>query len=222
MAEDFLTFQKFNDMGLAEAVSKTLGRSGIEFRLENNQKFFDPSFANNDVQADISLKIRAEDFPKADQALAEYYRQQLDTVEADYYLFEFTDRELLEIVSKPDEWGHFDYQLAQKILKERGIEISPEAASRLKEKRVEELAKPEPVHSSWIYIGYIATLFGGAFGIIIGAILAYFKKTLPDGRRVYVYPEVERKHGKWILGLSIISTVIWIVLGKPLMFLWYI
>lgn len=43
----YLTFQKFNDPGLALQIAELLKQNGINCLLEDNQKFFDPSFANN-------------------------------------------------------------------------------------------------------------------------------------------------------------------------------
>jgi hypothetical protein len=61
-----------------------------------------------------------KDFAVAQRELEKYYRAQIAHAEDDYYLFEFSDAELNEILSKPDEWGDFDYQLAQQLLRERG------------------------------------------------------------------------------------------------------
>jgi hypothetical protein len=35
----------------------------------------------------------------------------------------------MEIFSRPDEWGTFDYQLAQQLLMERGFEVTPKNTS---------------------------------------------------------------------------------------------
>ena len=212
MTNTFLTFQKFNDIELAKEIAERLTQSDIECSLEDNTKFFDPSFANNTIEPDISIKVKPEDFTKAHKALENYYQKDLDNVDKDYYLLEFTDEELIEIISKPDEWGHFDYQLAQKILKDRGKEITPEVAELLKKHRINELAKPETSHKYWIYIGYLSAILGGLFGIIIGWSLAYLKKTLPDGKRVYAYREEERNHGTRMLLLSCVSLVFWVIL----------
>ncbi len=136
----------------------------------------------------------------------------MDGVDKDYYLFEFTDEELMEIVSKPDEWGHFDYQLAQKFLRESGKEIKPEVAALLKAQRLNELAKSETVHKYWIYLGYVSALLGGLIGIFIGWTLAYYKKTLPDGQRVFAYREDVRNHGARILLIASISLVAWVLI----------
>ena len=73
--------------------------------------------------------MAAADFPRAHLALKAYYQAQLSTMDPDYYLFSFTDTELLEIVTHPDEWGHLDYALAKKLLADRGKPLSPAACS---------------------------------------------------------------------------------------------
>lgn len=116
MIESFLTFKKFNDIELAKEIANRLTQNNIEFLLEDNQKQFDITFANNTFDPNISIKIKSKDFIKANEALGKYYKSRLDSVDNDYYLFEFTDDELFEIISKPDEWGPFDYQLSKKSL----------------------------------------------------------------------------------------------------------
>lgn len=210
MTDTFLTFQKFNDIELAKEMAERLKQNGIECSLEDNRRLFDPSFVNHTVEPDISIKLRAEDFSKAHKALEDYYKRTLENVEQDYYLFDFTDEELIEIVSKPDEWGHFDYMLSQKILRDRGKEIQPEVAELLKTQRKKDLAQPDSSHIYWIYAGYFSAIFGGLLGIIIGWTLAYFKKTLPDGQRIYAYREKDRNHGTRILLISCISLIVWV------------
>ena len=129
---------------------------------------------------------------------------QIDSVDKDYYLFNFTDLELMEVITKRDEWGHLDFILAQKILKERGKEIKPEVVELLKKQRLEELAKPEENQKAWIYAGYITAVLGGFLGIFIGWHLSTYKKTLPNGDRVYGHSQSDRKHGNRILIIGVI------------------
>lgn len=213
MNESFLTFKKFKDLELAKEISNQLKQNNIEFLLEDNPKFFDPTFANNTFDPYILIKIKPEDFTKANAALEEYYKMSLSHVESDYYLFEFTDNELFEIISKPDEWGPFDYQLSKKILGDRGKEVKPEEAKFLKEKRLIELAKPETSPKFWIYFGYFSAIVGGFFGIIIGSSLIYLKKTLPTGKRIYTYGDKERAHGRRILFISCIALIVYLTLA---------
>ena len=137
---------------------------------------------------------------------------ELDNVDKTHYLFEFTNDELFDILSKPDEWNALDYQLAKKILNDRGREVNDEIIESLKEQRIAELAKPDESNRVWIFFGYLSALLGGLFGIIAGWHLFTYKKTLPDGQRVYEYSEKDRRHGRRIFYLGIIILYISVVI----------
>jgi hypothetical protein len=132
-------------------------------------------------------------------------------------LFSFTNKELFEIISKQDEWGDLDYQLAQKILRDRGEEISLDEIQALKSRRIKVLSKPEQSQTQLVLIGYAINsisclslflnlkfrfiwIMGAA---ILGAIISQTKKTLPTGELVFSFNEQDRKHGKIITTLSI-------------------
>jgi hypothetical protein len=77
--------------------------------------------------------------------------------------------------------------------------------------------------STWVIAGYIFSLLGGVFGMIIGSILISAKTNLPDGSTRYVFNEKSRKHGKIILYvgssiliLSILFFMNWFFLEKVL------
>lgn len=211
MTENYLTFKKYNDVGIATEIGEYLKANEIEYTIEDNKQFFDATFANNSFNPEISLKLKPEDFNKAQKVLDSYYQQSTTSVDKDYHLFEFSDQELVEIISKPDEWGEFDYQLAQKILSDRGKEIKPEIVALLTEQRTKELAKPLTSSKYLIYRGYFSALFGGFFAILFGYDLAYSKKIMRDGQQVFTYREEERKHGERIFLIGILSTIVWII-----------
>ncbi|HSC37948.1 MAG TPA: hypothetical protein VLD19_08765 [Chitinophagaceae bacterium] len=207
MPERFITYRKFSDTGLAIAIAIRLEEGEVAYQLEDNSRLFDPNFANNQLDSDISIKLRPVDFVKADEVLADFYKRSLDSIDSDYYLLAFTDAELMEVVARPDEWGPFDYQLAMKLLKERGQEVKPEEAERLKQQRMKELEVPERAHRNLIITGYICILLLVIVGIAIGSGLVFYKKTLPDGRRIFAFSEKDRGHGYIILTLSIVFFV---------------
>jgi hypothetical protein len=137
--------------------------------------------------------------------------ENIDGVEQDYYLFSFTDEELMEVVTKADEWSAFDVVLAKKILADRGKPISDDIIEKIEEQRIEELKTPEPPQTFWVTIGYVIAFTGivlpffiCVIGLFIGWYLSSFKKTLPDGERVFGYTEKDRRNGKRIFYLSII------------------
>jgi hypothetical protein len=205
MSDTLLTFQKFNDPQIAAAIADQLQAQGIPNEVVNEAPSFDVSFANNHFEPTIQLKLAPADFTKARAALQAYYRSKLKNLDADYYLFSFTNAELLEIIKTPDEWGDLDYALAKELLAERGQPVTAEQEAAFHRERLTVLARPEQTHPLQIFIGYLCALLFGVFGFIIGYIFVFQKKTLPNGDRVYLYPPGERRHGKYILILSAIS-----------------
>jgi hypothetical protein len=216
MPDEFLTFQKFTESGIASEIAELLKANNIDYQVLDTNKIFDPSFANNSFDPDIILKIKPADFIKANAVLDDYYKPLVNNIDKDYYLFEFTDEELLDIISMSDQWGHFDYQLAQKILKDRGKEVNPERTNQLREQRTKDLSKPEAAHWRLVYLGYffavvsIYSVFSVLPAYILGWLLAFFKKTLPDGTRVFVYRKEERNHGKIMLLMAAIVLIVWL------------
>ncbi len=196
--EEFLTFKKFNDPILAEDFGKILKQNGFDFEI-NDDTNFDPSFANNFISKQFTIKLKPSDFEAVHELLLVSAKEEINLVDKDYYLYAFTDKELIEIVTKPEEWNEFDYLLAQKLLKERGKEINPEVVEVLRKQRQEDLSKPETAQKTWIIFGYIAAISGGLIGIFIGWAMANGNKTLPDGTKVYTYTANERKHGRIIV-----------------------
>jgi hypothetical protein len=212
MAEQFLTFRRFHEEETAIDLIQKLNELNIEFEVEDNEGSFDSSFAKKAANRDISIKLKPADFDIAQKELENYYRFLTRQVDTNYYLFEFTNKELKEVLEKPYKWSDFDYQLARKILKDRGKEMSAELMDNLQKKRNDELVTPESYRKGWINFGYFSAIAGGLFGIIIGWHLCYSKKTLPDGRRAHSYSEWERKHGKQILLLGGIFFPIWLMI----------
>jgi hypothetical protein len=207
--EEYLTYQKFNDEGLANELAEKLRFNNFDFIMEDTAPF-DVTFSNNELNKEYRIKLKPKDFEKANKLLQTIALKELENVDKDYYLFEFTDEELMEIITKSDEWSNYDYVLALKILKERGKEVKPEQENNLKKERLEELAKPEVSKNSLIIFGFVLSLLGGVISIIIGWHLLYFKKTLPNGDRVYCYSGKDRKHGLHIIMLGVLCFTIWI------------
>ena len=215
MNPDFITYQKFNDPALAEELAEQLEQHQIEYTIEEESTGFDPSLVMSNEAKYYAVKIKSDDFETVNELLKENEEVNTDEIDKDYYLFSFTDDELMEVVTKADEWSAFDVVLARKLLTERGKEVSDQKIAAIHEQRIEELKQPEASQLSWIIIGYLIALSGvilpffvSAIGIFIGWHLSSYKKTLPDGERIYGYSETDRMHGKRIFYLGIIVFVL--------------
>ena len=216
MDDTLLTFQKFNDPGLAVTICEQLRAQGIACEVVKEAPMFDISYAFNDFESTTHLKMAPADFNRAHAILEAYYGEQLSHMDPDYYLFSFTDAELREIIRRPDEWGHLDYALAKQLLADRGKPISSEQEVNYKKERLKVLARPEASHPYMTFFGYFFAISGSFLGFILGSIFAYSKKALPNGDRAFIYSPAERRHGKRILILSFIFLPFWLwVLVTP-------
>ncbi|MEO8405929.1 MAG: hypothetical protein ABI480_15085 [Chitinophagaceae bacterium] len=213
MTSQFETFLNFNDIESANIVTEKLKENGIEHIIDRSKPLLDTSIVGSSFDQNFHVKLRRMDFQKGHKALEEYYKTQVDNVSNDYYLMSFSDDELKDIIAKPDEWGHFNYQLAQKLLKDKGIEVSERTLNELKEKRINKLAQPEKASRFLLILGYGFIPFGAIIGFLIGRHLFYSKKTLPDGKVVFSYFESDRRHGHRIMiicGVFILLAIVFL------------
>ena len=215
---EFITYEKFATIPELKEFVDLLKANNIPYELEDDVEIFDVSFANNKHNRDYRIKLYPEDFETVTELRNTIAASELEQIDPTYYHFGFTDEELIDLISKQDEWSPFDFQLAQKILKDRGREISSQKMGELKETRIKELATVEKHDIGGIAAGYIFTILGGLIsfiiggyliklliliGLIIGGYIVSNKKTLPNGKRVYTYTESDRRHGKIILFIGI-------------------
>jgi hypothetical protein len=207
MEPEFITYQKFNDAALANGLAELLDEHNIQYYIQEETSGFDPSLVMSNAPVDYAVKIKSEDFQSVNELQKENEGKNIEGIEKDYYLFSFTEEELMEVLTKADQWSTFDVVLARKILTERGKNISDADLAAIDEKRIEELKEPETGQSTWIILGYILAVMGGVLGLFIGWHLKTHKKTLPDGEKVYAYTRQDRRHGKVIFYLAIAGTI---------------
>jgi hypothetical protein len=211
MTEDkFITFHKFNSLEDAQELISTLKKSSVKVQIEDASPPVDITFSGNTLQNEIRIKVKQSDFGMANQILEKQAEQLVDKFPEDYYLYDFTDNELIEIIEKSDEWSKEDFMLSQKILKDRGHEISKEEIEEIKQKRIEDVRKPEKGHVGWLIFGFISAILGGLLGIFIGWFHWNFKKTDTTGQRVYAYDQQTRKIGQIIFWIGLVSMIYWI------------
>ena len=214
MEPEFITYQKFNDPALAEELAEKLDHHDIAYFVDESSFRFDPSLVMSNATTEYAVKIKSEDFEKVNQLLIADESKNVNDVDKDYYLFTFTDDELMDVITKADEWSAFDVVLARKLLAERGKNVSDKEIETINEQRIEELKQPDTPQTFWIVIGYMVSILGGVLGIFIGWHLYSYKKTLPDGERVYGYTERDRWHGRIIFYLSIVVFAVAIIVYK--------
>ena len=203
MNDSFTSFRKFPEVSQAKKLQKLLDKNNIKSLLIDNSPRLGSAFGG-EMQKEYEVQLRQSDFEKATILLEHLVEEETNQLPEDYYLLEFTDEELFDVVVKKDEWNEFDYLLARKLLTKRGKPVDEELIKSINKKRIEDLTKPEKSQGAWIIAGYCFAFLGGFLGGIIGYVLWTSQKTLPNGNKVYSYSESDRKQGKRILILSVI------------------
>ena len=69
---------------------------------------------------------------------------------------------------------------------------------------------PDRLSGGWIVFGYLLGLWP-IIGLINGLVLLNSRKTLPDGHTVKMYDKKTRQHGKVIIAISLVSTLLFVV-----------
>lgn len=208
MNSDFVSYRKFTNVDAAKEVMELLTENDIECHLQDNTHAYVKIVGYNQIDIGISLNIQGSNFEKADKILETYYDKDIDQTDKSYYLFDFSDDELKEIVENPYDWGQFDQQLAKKILKEKGIDYSDTYIQNIKNEKTIELSQVKKVPVIKLIAGYIFSILLPPIGLLIAVTIIYNRNLLPNGERFYVHPASDRMQGKIMAVISILLSII--------------
>lgn len=205
---EFVTYRKYKSIFDTAPLVEILSAAGIEFEIENASPSVDITFSANPSQDEFRVKIAPANFERADTLLQANAEEIMKQIDSDYYLFSFSDSELVEILEKPDEWSNEDYFFARKILQDRKIAFSDEHLEQMKKNRLEFLRRPSKEPKGLIIAGWFFAFAGGLFGLIVGWYLKEFRRTLFNGERIWEYDEQTRKKGVRILKTGLFVHVV--------------
>jgi hypothetical protein len=207
MEAEFIKYRDFFEQETADGFIQLLVENGIAYEVEEFRDVLSPIYQERMMSRGTTVKLRQADFKKVDDLLSGLAKENLSEVDETHYLYEFSNDELLDVLSKPDEWNEFDYELSKKILDSRGVVVSDSMLSDLKNKRLKELSEPEPRQVWLVRLGYLLAIIGGLLGILIGLYLVTYKKVLPNGDRIYGYSRQDRAHGKLIFVIGVVVAI---------------
>ncbi|MFT7611552.1 MAG: hypothetical protein ACI9J3_000497 [Parvicellaceae bacterium] len=209
--KEFLKFKTVRDQIEADDYATLFEQADIPVLQTNNVSNLDQSFSGHSLNDSYFILIRLGDFEKARKILVDEADKIITELDQDYYLFDFSDKELTNILKKPDEWGEIDQRLAAQLLHKRGVIFKPEEIKSFETDRIETLKKPEDESSKLIVFGYILAILGpvifvysGFLSIFLGSLIMKMKRTLPNGEKVYAFSAKDRKHGLYILTIGAI------------------
>ena len=205
MTNELTALKRFYAYEHALVVSELLREEGIVTDIRDSRTPVDFTMVDGGPPVAYDVLIPAKDLPRAQKILEKQAEVLVTGDNQDHYLHQFSNPELVEILTKPHEWSEYDVALAKKILEDRGEEVNMEEISRRKKEELHELAKPEKLSTVWIGIGYLLSLLGGLLGMISGLLFWTMKKRMPNGKKVYAYDKNSRTHGMLMFFLSLIS-----------------
>ena len=203
-------YKRSNDPAAAEEMAELLRKEGLDATVVSNAPIADQLFIGAAAE-DHHVLLPEEQFERADQVVQREAAASAAHADRDHYLYTFTDKELYDLLLRPDEWSAFDHELAKRILAERGTVVPDQLVNSLREKRVEDLRATEPDQTVFIAVGYLFALTGGLFGVAIAWFINTAKKTLPTGERVYMYNTRDRSRASWLFYIAMGSFLAWTV-----------
>jgi len=209
---EIATFRTYPDIVQAKEVAEILRNNNIKVNITKLSRQVDSIFIGDDINDQFVLKINNTDFSKAVNVLRSQIEIDIEDVDKNHYLFNFTDAELYEILSESEEWGDYDFVLAKKILVSRGKNVDEKMMEAIEKERLEKLSEPKKNQEIWVFAGYLFAFSGGLIGVIMGWLMVNQSKTLPNGEKIHVFNPNSRKHGKNILIIGIIVFIISLLL----------
>ncbi|MCT4637367.1 MAG: hypothetical protein N4A72_06630 [Bacteroidales bacterium] len=209
---ELVTYQKYRTVEEAAEMVHLLKDNDIDYYIENIAPSIDITFSGGtELEHKIAIKLYQNDFDRVDKLMCNIAANNIDLVEEDHYLFEFTDNELFDMFKRYDEWNKTDLVLARKILKEHGKDITDQQVEELKKNRIKELKVPDKGSAFWLTVGFILAFLGGFFGMLIGYYHFWLKKILPNGDKVLVYNKRTQTSGMIMFCIGTISFTLWIM-----------
>lgn len=201
MKNTFEFYRDYHNIEEAKAFIDLLDANGIEHSLETSDTVIDTAIIGHGFIPKAILKIKNEDFQKVNALLTAQINEEEDYSE--HYLSQLNDDELKEIFSKPEEWTVEDTAIARLILKKRGIEVSNEEISNLREEKLAITRKGKKPNLGMVLF-YAACILFGLFihllfyigGMGMAFYFAYGRSTDIDGQKHYTYETQTRKYGK--------------------------
>lgn len=208
--KEYRKFKTYKNRALALGIVELLEQNDIKAQLKEVSSNLSATFGGGQSTLEYEVKLINTDFERAQQILDQNVENQLEQVDKDHYLFQFTTEELYDVLFKSDEWNELDVSLAKKILQDRGESVTEETLQLLREERVEELTKPDKGSLGWIVTGYISSVLGGLLGILLGWYIWKSTKVLPNGEKVPSFSHKDQKHGMNMFLIGVLSLIIYL------------
>lgn len=202
---DFITLREFHDQSSLDEITVLLQGHGIACKTEDTRPRFDVTFAYNDTTRIYRLLVPKEAFDTAKKLLEEQDTKTMEQLPSEYYLFSFTNDELLEILIFEERWNPFDVRLARHLLLERGMSADEAQIKRQREAILHRSTESSSGNGYQLVIaGYVLLVLGLIGGLFIALYLLTARQRNGNAKKRYLFPPSVRMHGKIMLAITLI------------------
>lgn len=201
--ENPFTIKTFNNEEDYFEFLTLLKSNSINFETEVLNTTIDSVFMRP-IDKVFKVNIATKEISKVEEILNNEALEAIENVDKTHYLFDFSSKELREILENQDDWSPFDYQLAKKILLERDEYLDENYLNTIELERIEKQYQQEKTPTDLILAGFIFCLLGGVIGIAIGLYILTSKKILRNGDKIFAFAINDRKKAVWMIGIGIL------------------
>jgi hypothetical protein len=137
----FIEFQKFPDMQDASELLTLLKNNNIPYQIDDSGQRF--SLVSNPLDNFVVVKIQEENIQKTNELLSIKEDKDFEKIEDDHYLYTFSDEDIIDAIANQSEWSNLEIKIANKIAKERNLELTAETLNKAKRKKLKEIVNEE-------------------------------------------------------------------------------
>lgn len=198
---EFLPYAKFQTAEDALQLINLLKTAQIPYQFEHLVNQLDDLIIGYSLDPMFEIRVESSKFEQVNDLL-----QKVATVGADdtsrYYLYDFTEEELKNVINNDEEWNAFDQGLARSILEKR------ESVSLDTSINFNKTYKPQSLPAPTIILGYLLSIT--IIGVLFGLSIRQNKKVLSDGHKVYTYDNNTRLHGSYMILVALFALTLFV------------
>lgn len=172
----------------------------------------------------VVIKVLETELEKIDELREQYIMSSINEAVIDEHVFnQFTNDELMNVLSESEKWHFMDWVIAKRLLEKRNVSITENDVITWQNNYKEKLYKPKTIKPLLLFFtGITCILFpllGSTLTLAFALPFPFFlwqSKTKIGSHRLFTYDENTRKWGAIIFFLSLFVFLIYFFIYKDL------
>ena len=200
-------YKSFTSVDIAQLMLELLKDSDTAYELTDSNgpiEHIDPTQRYDKIE----VWIAKDQFQAIDLLIEDKANSELDAIDKDYFIFEFSNDELRDVLINASEWSPLDLALANKLLKDRGDPFDKDELEKRREEKIAESASAREITQGRKTLGLIVALLFPLIGIIIALIYLLESKDDLSGKKAPKYGPTTKKHGRIVIIAALVGTVL--------------